>query len=175
MTPAVPARACALALAALATAPAVAPAAPAPYRTARAAASPEAALQRSVVRELNRVRRVAGLRRLRASAKLAAVAERHSDDQAGTGAITHTGPGGDTSPQRIRRAAPATSTGEVIGFLGQGETDRAAQRVVRLWLGSPAHRAIILGARYRTIGVGSATGTVGGAHGLLVTADLAGR
>jgi uncharacterized protein YkwD len=145
-------------------------------RAARAAApaTSEAALGRAVVREVNRQRRTRGLRRLKVSAQLAEIAERHSDDQLGGGRLSHT-LAGVTAAQRIRAASPAIETGEVIGFLGGGPRRGAARRLVAMWLKSPRHRSIILGRRFSRIGVGSAVGVLGGASGLLVTADLAGR
>lgn len=157
--------------------PVAAPAAVAGSRAARADAptTAEATLGRAVVSEINDQRRRRGLRRLKSSPKLAAIANQHSDEQLGTRLLTHTGLGNTTSGDRIRAASPAIRTGEVIGFLGDGSTGPAAKRLVAMWLGSPRHRAIILGRRFTRIGVGSGSGFVGTQRGLLVTADLAGR
>jgi uncharacterized protein YkwD len=156
--------------------PAAAPASASASRAARAAApaTSEAALGRAVVREVNRQRRTRGLRRLKASAQLAEIAERHCEDQLGGDQLSHTF-AGVTASQRIRAASPAVETGEVIGFLGGGPRRGAARRLVAMWLKSPRHRSIILGRRFSRIGVGSAIGVLGGAFGTLVTADLAGR
>ena len=175
----IPARAGALigALFAVLGLPASAPASADGSRHARAAAptTAEATLGRAVVREVNRQRRHRGLRRLRTSAQLAEIADRHCDEQLGSGLLSHTGIGGTTAADRIRAASPAIETGEVIGFLGDGSTGPAAKRLVSMWLGSPRHRAIVLGRRFTRIGVGSGAGFVGTQRGLLVTADLAGR
>jgi hypothetical protein len=45
--------------------------------------------------------------------------------------------------------------------------------VIALWLGSPAHRAIMLSPAFRRVGIGRRSGTLGGGAACLVTADFA--
>lgn len=63
--------------------------------------------------------------------------------------------------------------GEALAFSRQGD----AARVVQAWLDSPAHRAVVLGARYREIGVGVAGGAPyrGLTDGFTLAADFGAR
>jgi uncharacterized protein YkwD len=52
----------------------------------------------------------------------------------------------------------------------------SAQWVGTSWLASPEHRANLLRAGFRRVGIGTLTGTFGGRAGaFVVTADFAGR
>ena len=51
----------------------------------------------------------------------------------------------------------------------------SARRVVRMWMSSPPHRAILLSGRYRRIGLAKRTGTLGSMRACVVTADFASK
>ena len=63
--------------------------------------------------------------------------------------------------------------GENLAALSDA-ADRAAT-VVRMWMESSGHRAIILTAGFRRVGVAARTGHLGGDRMTVVTADFAGR
>jgi uncharacterized protein YkwD len=76
---------------------------------------------------------------------------------------------------RIRRAGVrARRVGENLAW-GVG-TYAEAHSIVNTWLNSPEHRANLLRAGYRTVGVGERKGTFGGHSGaVVITTDFAGR
>ena len=89
----------------------------------------------------------------------------------------HVSPGGSTPASRVRRTgwldgARAWSLGEAIAWAGGRGTSAAA--IVRLWLHSPPHRAILLDRGFRRVGVGIAAGTPRGGDGATFVLD-AGR
>jgi uncharacterized protein YkwD len=119
---------------------------------------------------MNQVRIAHGLRPLRADARLEGTARNHSRRMLRTGTFAH---GAFTS--RIRRAGVhAPRVGENLAW-SSGSLARA-RTIVELWLASPSHRANLLRAGYRTVGVGAVSGCFNGRrHTLMVTTDFAGR
>lgn len=122
----------------------------APAKTADAGLSEE---EQEVLDLTNAERRRAGLPPLRANAKLTRAARAHSANMARQGRLDHTldgrGPG-----ERMRD----------VGYrhAGWGENVAAGQRTpaeaLATWLNSAGHRANILGAPFRDIGIGIAVG-----------------
>ncbi len=49
-----------------------------------------------------------------------------------------------------------------------------ASRVVRMWMGSPPHRANLLSTRFRRVGVAAASGRFNRMRAQLITAEFAG-
>lgn len=132
-----------------------------PTRAARAGR-----VERRIVRRINRARRRHGLRRLRSTRPLTFVAGLHSLDLARHHELSHASSDGTPFALRVRRVVDARVVGETIAEVsGRG----GARAVVRAWLRSPAHRAEVLGPRFRRIGVAHARR--GGAS--VVTADFA--
>jgi uncharacterized protein YkwD len=119
---------------------------------------------------MNQVRIAHGLRPLRADARLEGTARNHSRRMLRTGTFAH---GAFTA--RIRRAGVhAPRVGENLAW-SSGSLARA-RTIVELWLASPSHRANLLRAGYRTVGVGAVSGCFNGRrHTLMVTTDFAGR
>lgn len=102
-------------------------------------------------------RKVAGRADLVLSAPLAAAAQKHADWMAQTGQLSHTGAGGSSVQQRIEAEAYRWQAhGENIAM---GQRDPA--EVVAAWMNSQGHRANILHAQYRDIGIGVARGADG--------------
>ena len=136
-------------------------------------------LERSVQAKMNGVRREHGLLPLRFSAGLAAAARHHSREMAEDGYFRHDSADGEAFSHRIARFYPVRnyrywSLGEIM-LWSSGELDATA--ALELWLGSPEHRAIMLRARYREVGVGvvharTAPGVYGGLDVTIVTADF---
>jgi uncharacterized protein YkwD len=111
---------------------------------------------------LNAERRANGLRGLRAHRQLQSAAQHYAGDMVRGRFFSHVSPTGSTLEQRIRRGtrylagALRYEIGENIAW-GQG--DLASPRaIVAAWMASPGHRANILRAAFREIGIGIAPG-----------------
>jgi len=105
---------------------------------------------------VNRERRAAGLAPLRRDRRIARAATRHARDMARRGYFAHQRSGGPDLGARLSRAGwRGSAWGEAIAS-GCGASG-APRAIVDLWLASPPHRAILLGARYRVAGVGVAS------------------
>ena len=119
---------------------------------------------------MNQVRVAHGLRPLRADARLETAARGHSRSMLRTGTFAH-----GAFNVRIRHVGVrAPKIGENLAW-GAGAYARA-RMIVQLWLTSPAHRANLLHAGYRMVGVGAVRGTFNGQRGtLMITTDFAGR
>lgn len=128
--------------------------------------------ERSVVRLINHYRVRHGRPRVHASRGLNQAADRHSNDMVAHGFFAHPSANGTAAVSRVRRASHADTVGENLAFLGAGERHPAA-RVVRLWINSADHRAILLNPSFRRIGVGRRGGNLGGQSGSAYTADFA--
>jgi uncharacterized protein YkwD len=147
-----------------------------------AAASPAANLkraQRVTVRLLNRERARHGLRPLHVSKRLNRSARRFSHTMVRQNFFAHVAPNGSTPSQRIRRtgymrAARSWFVGENLAWgVGSRATPRAT---VRTWMNSPGHRANILNAGFREIGIGIALGAPGyGSDGATYTTHFGAR
>ena len=107
---------------------------------------------------VNQERASAGVAPVQACRTLMTAAQRHSDDQAATGRMSHTGSNGSTMSQRVQ-AAGYTSWTALAENVAAGQPDVAS--VVGAWMGSTGHRANLLSANYHHIGVGRAAGPGG--------------
>ena len=128
--------------------------------------------ERKVIRIVNRIRARHGLRRLRASRRLARAASVHSGDMLARDFLSHASSDGTGMAQRVRRYTRANWIGENIAALSGRAT---ARRTVRMWMQSPPHRAVLMSASGRRIGVGKRRGRLGSARRAVFTADLASR
>lgn len=147
--------------------------------TAEARVTPLLPLERSLLTELNAVRRQHGLVELRSSAGLAAAARQHSTEMASRGYFRHTSANGEAFSRRLARFYPRGahrywSVGENL-LWWPTEPDAAA--AVELWLSSPHHRANMLNPHWLEVGLGavyarSAYGFYGGRDVTIVTADF---
>jgi uncharacterized protein YkwD len=129
--------------------------------------------ERKVVRLVNRIRARHGLRRLRASRALARAASDHTGDILRSDILSHCSSDGTPMATRVRRYTGADWVGENIATIAR--TRSAARKVVRMWMASPGHRAVLLSPSGRRIGVGRRAGRLGGAKRAVFTADLASR
>jgi uncharacterized protein YkwD len=120
---------------------------------------------------LNTQRRSHGLAKLHANGRLRRAAAPYARLMVSRSFFSHDGPGGSTPQSRIQGThyldgARAWSIGENIAWgTGPLATPRA---IVRAWMHSPGHRANILNAGFRDIGIGIANGApvpLGGAAG----------
>ncbi|MEU1079349.1 CAP domain-containing protein [Streptomyces sp. NPDC005908] len=118
-------------------------AAPKPSATASGAVA-------RVVELVNAERAGAGCSPVTANATLNTAAQRHSEDMASTGTMSHTGSDGSDPGARITRAGYTWSTyGENVAY---GYS--TPEQVMQGWMTSPGHKANILNCSFKEIGVG---------------------
>jgi uncharacterized protein YkwD len=108
---------------------------------------------------LNAQRAAHGLRPVRTNGILRTSARRYAHAMVAGHFFAHVSPGGQTLAGRMIRyvrGARGWSYGENLAW---GSGSRATPRnIMRAWMASPGHRANILHARWRQIGVGIAPG-----------------
>ena len=139
------------------------------------------AANEQVLRELiNAARGQYGLAPLFPQTSLAGAARAHSLDMLRHSYFAHSSASGTSYSTRLARDGyrrtgfGSWAVSEVIGW-GKG-TRGTPQAVLRAWLASPWHRPIILGARWRDVGIGCVRGTYQGRTGVLMyTVDLGRR
>jgi uncharacterized protein YkwD len=120
---------------------------------------------------VNRERAGRGLRRLRSRTALRRAAIGHANDMVRRRYFSHLSLGGVGYEARVRLAG---YRGRALGEAIARGPNRRASAFVRTWLGSPLHRAVLLG-RYRHVGLGAAVGDpIGGSGGAVLVLD-AGR
>jgi uncharacterized protein YkwD len=105
---------------------------------------------------VNRERASHGLSSLTENVKLRVSATRHTTNMLQTRFFEHTTPAGTTMVDRIRKAgymrgASSWAVGENLAW-GTGPLSTATQ-IQASWMRSPGHRANILRAKYREIGI----------------------
>jgi uncharacterized protein YkwD len=123
----------------------------------------------ALLRELNRVRAGHALPPVRVDGRLGGAAGAHSRDMARRRYFAH----GPWSGRVKTAAGRARSVGEVIGWMTTGSAASEAAWIVRAWLSSPPHRAVLLDRGFHRVGVGRATRPHGSATASLYTADFA--
>jgi len=148
----------------------------------RGTMAPATRLQSALLAQINNLRAAHGLARLRLSPKLSTAANGHSSQMARLGFFSHNSANGASFSQRIAQFYPSRgfhswAVGENLVW---GGPDIGPVRALRLWLSSPPHRANLLAARWREIGLGavhssSAPGVYGGRAATIVTADFGAR
>lgn len=139
-------------------------------------------LQSALLAQINAFRTAHGLVRLKVSGALTSSAGGHSTQMARRGFFSHDSANGQSFSQRIAlawspRGFRSWSVGENLVW---GGPDIGAAHAFRLWLESPPHRANLLNARWREVGLGavhstSAPGVYGGDAATIVTADFGAR
>jgi uncharacterized protein YkwD len=141
--------------------------------TACVAASPAAAQPRTaeaeLIRAINQARTPYGLAPLRLDLRLERAARAKSSEMLRTGTFAH----GDVRGRLVHFGVKGPSYGENLAW-ATGSKATAAQ-IVQMWMASPGHRANILRATFRRIGLGRRIGPFAGyASTAVVTADFAG-
>jgi uncharacterized protein YkwD len=139
----------------------------------------DTALATQVLTDVNTLRRSRGLRPLRISTKLSAAAQQHSQEMARLGYFSHDSAGGGAFWQRVQRYYGSRnrrywSVGENLLW---SSPDVDASGALKMWMGSPEHRANLLKGEWREIGlsavhVSSAPGVFKGLEVTIVTADF---
>jgi uncharacterized protein YkwD len=147
----------------------------APPIVATAGASPQVdSRERAIVRAINRQRSRHGLAGVRTSRRLARAADFHSWEMLDADYFAHESRDGGPFDQRVRRYANHRSLGETLAMLG-GCGQGSARKIVRMWMNSSGHRAILLSSAYRRVGIGKRAGDLGGNRACVVTADFGSR
>ena len=136
-------------------------------------------LELGVLADINAFRTAHNLAPLHLSASLTTAARQHSQEMAAQGYFAHESVDGSAFWKRIQRFYPSVST----GYWSVGEnllwSSQAvdASGALQMWLASPEHRANLLTARWREIGVSAvhavaAPGTYDGRDVTIVTTDF---
>jgi uncharacterized protein YkwD len=124
---------------------------------------------RAIVREVNAARASVGQRPVVLTARLRRLAKHHTLDMLRRNSFSHDGDGTSFST-RINRSVHYKKVGETLALVPRHVS---ARRVVRAWLQSPGHRAVLLDASYRRIGVCGVNGDIGRGSAFAITADFA--
>jgi uncharacterized protein YkwD len=137
------------------------------------------ALARSVLAQINLVRRAHGRSRLSLSSQLRRAGEEHARDLARAGLFSHNWSDGTPFERWIRRFYPVNgarswSAAENLAWAG---ADVTAQQAIEMWLASPEHHRILLDKRWRQIGLGAvaadgAGGVFGGQTVVVLAAEF---
>ena len=127
---------------------------------------------------INAARGKHGLGQLGTTGSLARAATEHSRDMATHDFFSHDSPGGSTPKGRIAAVgyldgASSWAIGETIAWGSGGMASPSS--IVRSWLRSPGHRAILLDGRYDDVGIGIALGAPVGGSGATFTGDFGER
>ncbi len=108
----------------------------------------------SVLRNVNWLRRVHGLRALQPDPGLTAAAENHTRDMAQHFYYAHDSLNGGAWWARIRHYVHAKEVAETLNYIvGPRSRRREPKTIVRSWMESPPHRAILLARGLRRIGI----------------------
>ena len=140
------------------------------------------ALESSILAQINVVRAQHGKRPLRLSPALSAAARFHSQAMASKGFFSHDSANGSSFSKRVRKwygpkGHRSWAAGENLLWRSP-DIDAAA--AVQMWMESPPHRANLLHAGWREVGLGAihayaAPGAFGGLEVTVVTADFGTR
>jgi uncharacterized protein YkwD len=136
-------------------------------------------LESGVLDQLNQIRASHGLQPLRVSARLTASADQHSREMTAKGYFAHESADGSAFWKRVQRFYGSSN----FGYWSVGENllwsspDVDPKEAIDLWMESPEHRANILTARWREIGISalhtsSAPGTYNGLDVTVITTDF---
>src|ERR1044072_332872 len=117
--------------------------------TPRGTAAPVTQVQPPLLAQINGFRAAHGLVPLKLNGALVGAADRHSAQMARLGFFSHNSAHGQACSPRCFRS------GTVGENLVWGGPDIGAARAFRLWLSSAPHRANLLNARWREIGLGA--------------------
>ena len=125
--------------------------------------------ERSVLHGVNAARSERGLPPVTPSAPLERSARFHSRDMVARSYFAH----GSFWQRMVRFGARGPRVGEDLAWTAA--PGNATETVLRLWLASPTHRAVLLRAGFRYVGIGVAVGPfIGFDRATIVTADFEG-
>jgi uncharacterized protein YkwD len=135
------------------------------------ATAAQTSAERAIVREINRVRRAHGLRGVHVTTGLSRVAKSHSRKMLKANLLTHSSLDGSSFGTRLARAGHHRRYGETLAWAPNG-SGTTARVLVRLWMNSAPHRAVLMDGTLRRIGVGRVYGAMGAQPGAAITADF---
>ena len=142
----------------------------------------DAALESSVLQQINQVRGEHGLAPLKLSAKLAASAAQHSNEMGADGYFAHESFDHSVFWKRVAHwYSPAGKRYWTVGEnLLWASPDVSPSHAVTMWMNSPEHRANLLNRTWREIGLSAvhldaAAGVYGGQPVTIFTADFGTR
>ncbi len=138
------------------------------------------AAEAKILRLVNHARAQRGLKTVKVVRPLDRAALRHARDMIARDYFSHSSLAGATVGARARRSGYSVTgcsrwaVGEVIAW---GTSSKGTpERIVRGWMRSRSHRRIILGKRWRDVGIGCARGTFKGRPGaIMYTVDFGRR
>jgi uncharacterized protein YkwD len=116
-----------------------------------------------VISLVNKERRKRGLKPVRAKYSLTRAARAHSREMAQRNRLTHYSANGDSVGQRLRKHGYSRSgyrywaVGENVAWGKKGSLYATPTGIVASWMGSSAHRRVILKSAFRDVGVGVST------------------
>lgn len=125
-------------------------------------------LDRAIVRQINATRARHGRAPVVLTKRLRRLARHHTLDMLRHDSFSHDGDG-TTFAQRIRARVHYLKIGENLALMPRRAS---ARTIVRAWMHSPEHRAVMLDPAYRRIGVAGANGSMGAGGAYVVTADF---
>ena len=132
------------------------------------------AYERAMVRAIDRQRSRRGLARIRGDAALARAANFPTREMLRGNSFSPSSHSSGAFHVRVRRFAHRRAVGETLALVG-GSCAGTVDRVIRMWMNSPGHRAILLSSSFRRIGLGKRIGDLHGSRACLVTADFGSR
>jgi uncharacterized protein YkwD len=132
------------------------------------------AREKAIIRAINRRRADHDLPKVRSTRPLSRAADYHSWEMLDADYFAHESRDGGPFDERVRRFADHRALGETLAMVGRCGSG-SPRRIVRMWMDSPGHRAILLDGTYRRIGVGKRTGRLGDDRVCVVTADFGSR
>jgi uncharacterized protein YkwD len=121
-----------------------------------------ASAEAEAISTLNKIRRAHGLAALRPSGSLAASARRYARRMLARDYFGHM--------SRIAVAGRFRAAGETLAW--QPGSRVAPRRTIGQWMNSPPHRAVLLSRSFRLVGMGVATGDLGGRRATLWVAHF---
>jgi uncharacterized protein YkwD len=126
--------------------------------------APASAVDFAVLRDINQIRASHGLSPVSEDGRMDAGALAHSQAMARSHVLRH-----GAFARRIRRSAGTSTVGEILAYTHGISRRRQAGMIIRAWMRSSEHRAIILTPGFHRAGVGTA-----GTHGsAFCTVDFA--
>jgi uncharacterized protein YkwD len=128
--------------------------------------------ERAVVKRINQLRADHGMRGVHGDRRLARAADVHSRDMLRAQFFAHTSSNGTSTYNRVHRYRHSNLIGETLAYQPvRGDTSPKA--IVRMWIESPGHLAVLTDGRFRRIGVAKRRGMFHGERVTMWTADLA--
>jgi uncharacterized protein YkwD len=130
--------------------------------------------ERSLLREINRIRVTAGLKRLWRNRRLERSADYHCWDMLRANFFAHASSNGTSFQTRVGHYTHRRRIGENLAYLPSGNA-RSPRKVVEMWMASPEHRDAILSSSFRRVGIARRIGKWGDFRVAVYTVDFASR